>query len=294
MRARAIGLAFIPVALWAQGPVDPLVSLNQTFRSWYAAEKVRREEHPGPVVMVKGDVLVFLTGGGRKEVRLIPAEYHRLKADSHIPLALEVRLGPRRGTPLAPEDLEALRAYRDRLPLALLELRNEVPDGPGKSRSLAIVSASEALLDEVLDQKQVSAAGLRRYLRAMSPLVLFQAKEAAALELGSLDAAMQAWRRELRPEEWCGFHVVVMGAHMAREQEIAMQYFLKLTGEKQEGGRVVFLEGQWDESKALDLLATHLVDGDVGRDFFGDTRRMHRDLLSDAAKEWLGTHPLRR
>ena len=43
----------------------------------------------------------------------------------------------------------------------------------------------------------------------------------------------------------------------------------------------------WEESQALDLLGTHLLDGTVGEAFFGDFMRMHRDLLGDAAKQYL-------
>lgn len=277
-------------ALAAQESPDALGSLNQTFRSWYSAEKSRRLEHPGPVVMVKGDALIFLRQAERKEVPLIPADYHRLKAVSHIPLALEVKLGPGAGKPLAQADLRALAEYLSTLKRAMemLNKASTTPTPTACTRQIAV--ASQALLETTLKDGLVRPDALRAYLRAMAPHVLAEAGDAAALELTSLDQAMQAWRKDVAPEEWQAFHAIVMGAHMAREQEIAMQYFFALTGERREGGRVIFLEGQWDEGKALDLLATHLVDGDVGRDFFGDPKRMHRDLLSDAARSWLGTH----
>ena len=37
----------------------------------------------------------------------------------------------------------------------------------------------------------------------------------------------------------------------------------------------------------LDLLATHLVDTQVGIDFFNDPNRMARDLLSDGTRDYL-------
>ena len=73
---------------------------------------------------------------------------------------------------------------------------------------------------------------------------------------------------------------------MAREGEIAMQYFEKLFGER-EGLRLVFAEELWDEPSELRLLATHVLDASVGEGFFGDARRMHRDLLADAAAQVL-------
>ncbi len=242
--------------------------------------------------MVKGDALIFMRDGERKERPLVPSDYHRLKALSHIPLALQVKLMPLAGQHLSSADLDALKTYRETLHQAMTEVEKTDLPPAALARSRRIAAASWLLLESTLQKESVSEKSLRAYLRFMSPLVLAEARDAAAMQLKALDDAMQAWRQDLKPEEWRGFHVVVMGAHMAREQEIAMQYFLKLTHEKREGRRVIFLEGQWDEAKALDLLATHLVDGDVGRDFFGDPMRMHRDLLSDAAKGWLKTHPI--
>ena len=45
--------------------------------------------------------------------------------------------------------------------------------------------------------------------------------------------------------------------------------------------------GSAEEPRALDLLATHLVDTQIAIDFFNDPERMNRDLLSDAARDYL-------
>jgi hypothetical protein len=78
-----------------------------------------------------------------------------------------------------------------------------------------------------------------------------------------------------------------MGAHMPRDEEITMQYFERLLDEPIEGRRIIFAEGLWEEPRALDLLGTHLVDGSTGAAFFGELMRMHRDLLSDAARVYI-------
>jgi hypothetical protein len=54
-----------------------------------------------------------------------------------------------------------------------------------------------------------------------------------------------------------------------------------------EGRRIVVAESLWEEPKAMDLYGTHLLDGSIGQAFFGDPMRMHRDLLADAAKDYL-------
>ena len=74
---------------------------------------------------------------------------------------------------------------------------------------------------------------------------------------------------------------------MPREDLVVTQYFLRLLHEPREGRRVVYAESLWEEPQALDLLGTHLLDGSVGEAFFGDYMRMHRDLLGDAASQYL-------
>jgi hypothetical protein len=78
-----------------------------------------------------------------------------------------------------------------------------------------------------------------------------------------------------------------MGTQAPRKGNLAVQYFARLLGEPGEGRRIVYAEAIFDETRALDLVATKLVDTQVGIDFFNDPLRMHRDLLSDAAQDYL-------
>jgi hypothetical protein len=111
--------------------------------------------------------------------------------------------------------------------------------------------------------------------------------EATRAQLDATHVQVSAWRRDLGPQQWSRLHVVIIGPHMPREDLVVMQYFLRLLREPVEGGRVLYAESLWDEPKALDLLGTHLLDGSVGEAFFGDSMRMHRDLLGNSAREYL-------
>jgi len=102
-----------------------------------------------------------------------------------------------------------------------------------------------------------------------------------------LHTQVTAWRKEMSAGDWAKLRVLVIGPHMPREGLVVMQYFSKLLNEPQEGRRIVYAEGLWEEPRALDLVGTHLLDGAVSEAFFGDYWRMHRDLLADAAKDYL-------
>jgi hypothetical protein len=98
---------------------------------------------------------------------------------------------------------------------------------------------------------------------------------------------MQTWRKEMTPEEWTRLRVIVMGSALPRRGNLAVQYFARLLGEKSESPRLVYAESVWEEDRALRLLATYMLDTGVGVAFFDDPLRMHRDLLADAATEYI-------
>jgi hypothetical protein len=55
--------------------------------------------------------------------------------------------------------------------------------------------------------------------------------------------------------------------------------------EKNNDFRLIYGESMVEEQDALRVLATHLLDADIGVYFFNDAQRMHRDLLADAVEE---------
>jgi hypothetical protein len=133
----------------------------------------------------------------------------------------------------------------------------------------------------------VQETALENFARQMSPMLLANVDEAARVELDALHSHVSEWRDQMTPDEWKALHVVLMGAHMPRASEITMQYFQRLLDEPMECRRIIFAEGLWEEPRALDLLGTHVVYGSAGAAFFGEFMRMHRDLLSDAARVYI-------
>jgi hypothetical protein len=203
---------------------------------------------------------------------------------SHVPLALYVLFAD---GPLTEERLTALRRYRDQAEAARATLEKRGFSAESLKRQQQIFTASLAFLDKALQRKEVSAEELTAFTREMAPLVLADAGESARLQVDALHAQTMAWRKQLSADEWKRLHVVVVGSAMPRQGNLAVQYFAKLLGEPGEGRRIIYAEALWDEAKALDLLGTHLLDTDVGAFFFKDDQRMHRDLLADAATDYL-------
>ena len=269
-------------------PQDPLADLNKAFRVAYARALQEVVRQTDPVILTKGDHAILFHRGQRTEVRVVPEQYHTFKALSHIPLAVYALLAPYGEGEISEARLKDLRDYRARLDGASEALRGLLPEAC-MDRQRQIITASQRFLAGVVEQKRVKNDELIAFTRKMGPLVLANAAEAARVELDALNKQVQAWKAEMTPEEWRRLVVVVTGSAMPRKGNLDTQYFARLFGEPGEGPRIIYAEGLFEESRALSLLGTYRFDADIGFAFFDDRRRMHRDLLEDAAAEYLKT-----
>ncbi|MGA2116730.1 MAG: hypothetical protein ABSH56_18475 [Bryobacteraceae bacterium] len=270
------------------GPVQPaaLTALNNAFRAAYADAKIRVLASSGPTLIVNGDRFSLLRYGRRDEANVGVPIYDPIKTIAHIPLAIYAILTPGDGA-VDEGRLKTLSGLRELIPPAEASLDNVKLSAATLARQKRIVAASLAFVDDVAGRHQYARSVLLKFTSAMAPLVMENVTEATHAQLDATHAQVSAWRRDLRPQEWDQLHVLIVGPHMPRENLAVMQYFLRLLHEPREGRRVVYAESLWEEPQALDLLATHLLDGGVGEAFFGDYMRMHRDLLGDAASEYL-------
>jgi hypothetical protein len=255
-------------AATASAAADPVAELNSIARADYAQARDRALANAGPMLLVGPAQITLVDGSRRISMELAPAAYHQLKTVAHLALGIHSLFFA------ATPSREKLLELRD------AALRMPLPEP--RQRERRIVDLSLRLIDQAVQ----GHADLARYEREVAPLLLENAVDAARLQIADLDRAVAQVRASLGEARFARLHVVVVGAHMAREGEISLQYFEKLFGEP-EGQRVIFAEGLWDEKSELTLLATHLLDSSIGQGFFGDPRRMHRDLLSDAAAQVL-------
>ena len=272
----------------ATGPVQPpaLTALNDAFRAAYADARSRVLKASGPTLIVNGDNFSLLRGGQRVEANVGTAIYDPVKTIAHIPLAIYVTLTPGDGG-VDNDRLRTLTDLRKLIPPAEASLDALKLSAATLARQKRIVAASVAFLDDVTRQHEFARSMLLAFTRRMAPLVMENVTEATRAQLDATHAQVSAWRRDLSPQEWNQLHVLIIGPHMPRENLVVTQYFLRLLHEPREGRRVVYAESLWEEPQALGLLGTHLLDGGAGEAFFGDYMRMHRDLLGDAASQYL-------
>jgi hypothetical protein len=220
---------------------------------------------------------------------LTPPIYHSLKAVAHIPFAIFLIFEPLGADRMTDERMAQLQHYRELIIAARASLGGRGFDARQLQRQQRIISDSLAFFDSALKKRQLGKGELDKFAKEMAPLLLANVDEAAQAELNALHSAVSTWRSQMSDDEWNRLHIVLIGGHMPREGEVTMQYFMKLLHEPIEGRRIIYAEGLWEEPKALDLLAGHIIEGNTGAAFFGDYMSMHRDLLADSAKVYIET-----
>jgi hypothetical protein len=220
-------------------------------------------------------------------VHITPDRYGTLKSVSHIPLAVHALLDGCVGEAIGDQRLYDLKQYRALVARAADRPGDRGLDAEELKRAKTIIDESLALLASIIEAQRVEGKELDKYRHRMRPLLEANAAQAARAQIDSLNRQMKAWKSRLTDAEWKQLHVIVMGSHLPRRGNLAVQYFARLLGEAGEGKRVVYAEAIFDEPRALDLLGTRLVDTRIGAAFFEDPARMQRDLLSDAAKQYL-------
>jgi hypothetical protein len=266
---------------------NPLLEVNKAFRAAYAAARKDVLARTGPVILISGDDLVLLRDGRRTEAKVVPAIYHTLKTISHIPLAIYAMTAPIADAPLDDAKRAVLRQYREKLPGVEKCLPECGLSDAALQTQQKLIAAAGAFLDSALEKGIISKDDLLAYVRRQTPLILENVKGSARAQLDGLNRQVQAWKGELAPAEWKALRVVIEGSPMPRKGNLAVQYFSRLLAEPGEGLRIIYAESLFDETRALNLLGTNLLDSEIASAFFADPKRMHRDLLDEAAAEYL-------
>jgi hypothetical protein len=291
-KATVILLILVGVAAEARAEpptVDLLLTINKQFRKTYSQARAVKLARNGPVIVVEGEKLVLLHGKEREEAEIDLTKYHHFKTLAHVPLTVYLLLDTTETETIPEEQLAELRRLREPIAAACGTLAERGFSPAQIERQRKILADSLAVAEEALRQQCYTEKDRTAFARKMGPLVLANVADAARVQIDGYHAQVSTWRRKLSAEEWGKLRVVIMGSQMPRKDNLAVQTFARLLGEAGEGRRIVYAEALFDEKRALNLLGTHLLDREIAGAFFDDPVRMNRDLLGDAAAEYLRT-----
>jgi hypothetical protein len=258
-----------------------LAAINALARGHYtrARDTVLAE---GPVIVVEAEATTLLNNGTSERVAYLPARYRHFKSLGHVAMGLWSLLDPHVEKPASDELRVALTAYRSELAglqphIPALGLRWD-----DSNRQREILATSIAFIDALLASGRVRSDERRAWADEIAPALLGNAYDAAELQITALHALVERWRAALAPDQWQRLRVVVLGPNRPREAHPPYAYFARRLGAEAIGRRLVNADNVETATGGLDLLATTLTDARVAADFFGDSERLQRGLLSGA------------
>jgi hypothetical protein len=266
--------------------VQKLADVNALARAHYARAKAATLAGLGPIIVVEPDALTLVRDGKRQRQVYLPERYRSLKALAHVAMGLHSLAAPHAGK----HDLAAWRddltAYRAQVAGLVPEITDLGLHWDDAKRQRDMLAAALAFMDRIAADGGVAGDALHGYANDVGPALQGNLYDAAEAELKSLDALVQRWRGELRPEEWSQLYVVVMGPARPRERHPPYDYFARLLGA---GAETHLLRGDnvTEIDTALDLLATTVTDRRLGQDFFGDPHELDRGLMRPATTRHL-------
>ncbi len=255
------------------GALDPI---NERFHADYARARDEAELE-GPVLVLLGDELTLLRPSEAKPrvFPFSPRVFHVLKVISHVPVtAFTLARG-------GADVRRALARFRKHVESVRETFADDVEDAQVREECRVVLDASAAFLGAVADEQGPDCDA---FAAEMGPHLLSLLDHATRDQLSALDAAFEQVWGALDEQERAALHVVVAGAHQARERSLGMQYFERKLDEPDDVDvRVTYAEAVTTVEDAVELIGTHRLDEVLAEAFFGDRRRLQRDLLGDAA-----------
>jgi len=265
-----------------------LRDLNRSFiKAHSAARKLNLAT--GPVILHRNGQLILIKNDTKVTANVILPVYHTLKTFAHIPVAIYLMLSPQGNKTLNFERFQLLRNYYKKMELIQQNIDQITLNNADLARQKLILSRSMQFLKTVIENQKFNNKELYSFTRDMLPLISTNIKGAARSQLDAMHRHVIAWKSEMAPEQWKKLRVVIQGAVLARNGDLAKQYFKRLLHIKKEGIRLVYKELYFPPTPMLTLLATRSVDRGISVAIFNNPDRMFRDVLSDAAASYLKT-----
>jgi hypothetical protein len=292
-------LALIATTSFAQNfepSTGNLNALNKSFHENYNQLVKYEVQHLGdslrPIMVFTGDTLIFKYRGKREAARIIPLAYHQLKAIDHLSLSIFTLVTPWSEGKIADSNLVKLQIQETLCNKVLEELSTFSFSDSILKRQEKIILQSKDYIRLLMKEKTYRRYDRNIFARNSKKYMLENTDEAARLEITNLHSKVTEWLKKLDPVAKNHLYVVIGSSHQARYRELTVQYFDKVLSEKTDvsalsENRLVFAESVFNEAGCLSMLARHIIDQEIGLEFFGDRYRMQRDLLSDAATKYL-------
>jgi len=278
----ALARLLLRLVTMSTGPVSALDAGNEVFHEAYSA---KRDEvrHEVPILVVSPTELILRSASGRRSYAYCRPSFGSAKSTAHIAVALFTSTQSEspdaqsraRVTQLAEHTTRAL----ERLPSEPNPLNDEIR---------TLLEHCKRFAESAREQAAPAPAAQADFARDAGPRILRITELATRDQIAGLHEKVELALSTLSADEQPELQVVVLGDHQARTRSLGMQYFQRrLREEPGADERVTYGENIDSEEEAFALVATRRLDRLIARAFFGEEKRLQRDVLGDAAKRCL-------
>jgi hypothetical protein len=260
-------------------------AVNDQFHGAYARLRTN-EAQAAPILVVLGDSLHLLSGHEHSEFVFKADTTAQIKSAAHAPVGIFVALAPESdATTLHAGARQRLAGMRAALEQAVVDVVDIAGlDRASRADVEMVLRDCVAFIDQTLSTGSSNRSALSDFAARMGPLLLRLTEHGTRMDFNALHTAVEAALGKLSERERGRLEVVVAGAHQARARNLAMQYFQKRFGEAPgEERRLTFAEAVGDVKQACELVGTRRLDRTIASAFFGDAKRLQRDVQGDAA-----------
>ncbi len=267
-----------------QSPPSALDAANQVFTEAYEQTRGQAQEEVPVLVLLPAEV-VLRRGAARRAFPVFRASFFAAKNVAHITVALFALSV--RDNRLSSGSLAQIKTLLEHATRALGQLDD--PALRTVQESLAgLLESSVKFATKVVETGAASVEDRAAFARTVGPQVLALTALATGEQIAELHQAVEEALAPLSSIERARLQIVVVGDHQARARSLGMQYFQRRLGEAPgDDERVTYGENLEDEEEALALVGTRRLDRVIAAAFFGDAKRLQRDVLGDAAKACL-------
>ncbi|KEI70683.1 hypothetical protein GV64_07975 [Endozoicomonas elysicola] len=268
-----------------------LMDFNNAFREIYASTRTEMAKQYKPLI-VASPFSLNLIGNEANENRqyvFSSAAYTNLKSVSHIPLTIYVLLVTEEGRQLPENKKKELKRLITLIKRVGIDLPNLGFTEQQLIKQQALTQMSLDFARKILSGVVVDSNKLTRFVRNSRTIIDTNVHDAAVAQIDWLHQVVKPWYDSLSGSEKKALKVLILAPKEPRDGNLMTQYFSRLLGVKGEGMNIVYAENVFDAEVGMNVLGTFLLDTQIGRGFFDDSWRMHEDLLSHAAREYIQT-----
>lgn len=247
---------------------------------------------------IGGVYTLYLENGETYSVQPTPRAYELLKCLSHMPLGLYSILSPYFLNPTARAWEVPLKAFREKVVLAIEASQNAENALTSEQKQWAedMLLLTQTYIDTVLEQ-HVSVDEFQSYTAELTPYLRECMDAAAQLQVRSVTDALLAWREMLGAEQWKKLYVMIPTIWPVAENSPRWQIFRSLMEPENIDTHLLTGEGVRNDEEARELVGRIVADRLAARLILGTgderSKRMNQcissrtDVVSDSAYQAL-------